>query len=83
MVVATGTFGDTMAFEAQRNFWKDEGAAALLDGWVGEYAWTAPDGGKLTLALNAQGTVKALPIPEDSPVNSTTCWSGHTGCGPV
>ena len=55
--IATGTFGDTMAFEAQRNFWKDEGAAALLDGWVGEYAWTAPDGGKLTLALNAQGTV--------------------------
>ena len=57
-VEATGTFGDTMAFEAQRNFWKDKGAAVLLDGWSGEYAWTEPGGGKLTLALSAGGTVK-------------------------
>ena len=47
-----------MTFEAQRNFWKDEGAGELIADWVGEYAWTAPDGGKLTLALNAAGTVK-------------------------
>ena len=56
--IATGTFGDTMTFEAQRNFWKDEGVGELIADWVGEYAWTAPDGGKLTLALNAAGTVK-------------------------
>ena len=56
--IATGTFGETMTFEAQRNFWKDEGAGELIADWVGEYAWTAPDGGKLTLALNAAGTVK-------------------------
>lgn len=47
-----------MTFEAQRNFWKDDGAGELIADWVGEYAWTAPDGGKLTLALNAAGTVK-------------------------
>jgi len=56
--IATGTFGDTMTFEAQRNFWKDDGAGELIADWVGEYAWTAPDGGKLTLALNAAGVVK-------------------------
>ena len=56
--IATGMFGETMTFEAQRNFWKDEGAGELIADWVGEYAWTAPDGGKLTLALNAAGTVK-------------------------
>ena len=47
-----------MTFEAQRNFWKDEGAGELIADWVGEYAWTAPDGGKLTLTLNVAGTVK-------------------------
>ena len=56
--IATGTFGDAMTFEAQRNFWKDAGAGALIADWVGEYAWTAPDGGKLTLALDAAGAVK-------------------------
>jgi hypothetical protein len=56
--IATGTFGGAMMFEAQRNFWKDEGAGELIADWVGEYAWTAPDGGKLTLALNAAGAVK-------------------------
>ena len=55
---ATGTLGATLVFEASRNFWKDSGAAALLSGWTGEYAWTAPDGGKLTFVLNASGTVK-------------------------
>ena len=58
MTIATGTLGDSMTFEAQRNFWKDEGAGELIADWVGEYAWTAPDGGKLTLALNAAGAVK-------------------------
>ena len=56
--VATGTFGDSLVFEAQRNFWKDAGAGALIADWVGEYAWVAPDGGKLTLVLNSAGTVK-------------------------
>ena len=56
--IATGTFGDAMTFEAQRNFWKDEGASVLIADWVGEYAWTAPDGGQLTLTLNAAGVVK-------------------------
>lgn len=56
--IATGTFGDAMTFEAQRNFWKDAGAGELIADWVGEYAWTAPDGGKLTLALDAAGAVK-------------------------
>ena len=57
--IAAGTFGDSMAFEAQRNFWKDKGASALITDWIGEYAWTAPDGGKLTFKLNSAGTVKA------------------------
>ncbi|MBQ8114112.1 MAG: hypothetical protein IJ146_13005 [Kiritimatiellae bacterium] len=56
--IATGTFGDAMTFEAQRNFWKDEGASVLIADWVGEYAWTAPDGGQLMLTLNAAGVVK-------------------------
>lgn len=56
--VATGTFGDSLVFEAQRNFWKDAGAGTLIADWVGEYAWVAPDGGKMTLVLNSAGTVK-------------------------
>jgi len=47
-----------MEFEAQRNFWKDEGASALITDWVGEYAWVEPEGGRMTLALDATGNVK-------------------------
>lgn len=57
--VVEGVLGD-MAFEAQRNFWKDKDAAGMLSDWVGAYTWLTPNGEALTLTLDAKGSVKVV-----------------------
>ena len=45
-------------FTAFRNAWKDSGASAYLNGWMGVYTWCDAVGGKVKLTLGASGTVK-------------------------
>ena len=57
--VAEGTLGgETLAFEAQRNFWKDTGATALLEGWMRAYTYVTDAGDRLTVTVGAYGAVK-------------------------
>lgn len=57
--IAEGTLGGEMlAFEAQRNFWKDTGASALLEGWMRAYAYEIGSGERLTVTVGAYGAVK-------------------------
>ncbi len=58
--IAVGNIGDTLRFEAQRNFWADTGAAALLANWIGAYDWYTENGEKLKLTLDANGNVKIV-----------------------
>ena len=56
--LAIGDIGSSLTFEAQRNFWLDTGAAALIADLVGDYDWYTEDGERLRLTLDAKGNVK-------------------------